>query len=374
MVGILFGGRSSEHEISLRSARSVWQALDRGRFVPVLIGIDRLGGWHVLDEEGFLRLTSETLPTLSEGEHEVLLAPTPSDGELLDTHNRSSRKGKEARIDVVFPVLHGPFGEDGTVQGLLELADLPYVGAGVLGSAVGMDKDVQKRLLRDAGITIVPFQSFSRAVWQADTLAASRAAETLGYPVFVKPANLGSSVGVSKVKENTQLGSALAEAFAYDDKILIEKAIDAREIECSVLGNDTPEASLPGEICPQAEFYSYEAKYVDEKGATFVIPAALTPAEATLVRSLAVRTFQVLECSGMARVDFFLERDGGKLYVNELNSIPGFTNISVYPKLWEVSGLSYRDLISRLIELAIERHQRRRRLKTRYLPKQSEST
>jgi len=367
-VGIIFGGRSSEHEISLRSARSIVQAIDRNRFDVTLLGIDRQGRWRVMDESDFFRLTDAPLAAVTGGGAEVLLAPVPAAGELMHVEAAGAAQPR-ARLDVVFPVLHGPFGEDGTVQGLLELADIPYVGAGVLGSAVGMDKDVQKRLLRDAKIPIVPFETFSRAGWERNPNVGRQAAAALGYPVFVKPANLGSSVGVSKVRSETELAQAVATAFGYDEKILIEKGINGREIECSVLGNDAPEASLPGEICPQAEFYSYEAKYVDESGATFIIPAPLSGAETAKVRNLAVRAFQLLECAGMARVDFFLDRDDGRLYVNELNSIPGFTTISVYPKLWEASGLPYRDLISRLLELAVERHRRREQLKTSYLPK-----
>ncbi|HUI25766.1 MAG TPA: D-alanine--D-alanine ligase [Candidatus Kryptonia bacterium] len=365
-VGILFGGRSSEHEISLRSARSVVQALDRSRFEPTLIGIDHRGHWHVLSDAQFLALTDATLPALTDGGPEVVLPPAPSAGELIDLSPRAPLP----RLDVVFPVLHGAFGEDGTVQGLFELADIAYVGAGVLGSAVGMDKDIQKRLLRDAQIPIVPFSVISAYAWRTSHDQAAGAANALGYPVFVKPANAGSSVGVSKVKRAAELAAAITAAFAYDSKVLIEKGIDAREIECSVLGNETPEASLPGEVRPLGEFYSYEAKYVDEHGATFQIPAPLSAAQTDAVRALAIRTFQVLACEGMARVDFFLDRTSGALYVNELNSIPGFTNISVYPKLWELSGLSYRDLITRLLDLAIERHQRRRQLQTTYRPKE----
>ncbi len=371
-VGIIFGGRSSEHEISLRSARSIVQAIDRSRFDVTLLGIDRHGHWHVVDEPAFLELTSRGLAALGGGAAEILLAPVPSAGALVDAGTGRSRPAV-GPLDVVFPVLHGPFGEDGTVQGLLELADIAYVGAGVLGSAVGMDKDVQKRLLRDGGIPIVPFEAVSSRQWERAPDRVHQAAAALGYPLFVKPANLGSSVGVSKVKSEADLARAVTEALGYDEKILIEKGIDAREIECSVLGNDAAEASLPGEICPQAEFYSYEAKYIDESGARFVIPAALSESQTASVRELAVRTFQLLECSGMARVDFFLDRNDGRLYVNELNSIPGFTTISVYPKLWEVSGLPYRDLISRLLELAIERHEGRRRLKTSYLPRPTSS-
>ncbi|MBI4517123.1 MAG: D-alanine--D-alanine ligase [Deltaproteobacteria bacterium] len=364
-VGIICGGRSSEHEISLRSARSVVQALDRGRFDLTLIGIDHRGRWHRLEEARFLQITSGELTALPEGGAEVLLPPVPGDGTLVESGQPPATL---EQLDVIFPVLHGSFGEDGTVQGLLELADIAYVGAGVLGSAVGMDKDVQKRLLRDAHIPIVPFATVLCHRWSVAPHEATAAAAALGYPVFVKPANLGSSVGVSKVKREAELARALALAFEYDAKVLIEKGVEARELECSVLGNDCPEASLPGEVCPQAEFYSYEAKYVDEQGASFVIPASLSPEQTAAVRTLAVRSFQTIGCEGMARVDFFLERHSGALYVNELNTIPGFTAISVYPKLWEVSGLPYTALISRLVDLALERHQRRRRLKTSYVP------
>jgi len=286
-------------------------------------------------------------------------------GTLLEREKPGTPLGK---LDVIFPVLHGPYGEDGTVQGLLELADIPYVGAGVLGSAVGMDKDVQKRLLRGAGVPVVPFVVTTRARWSADAVTVSAQACGLGLPLFVKPANLGSSVGITKVKAVDDLAAAVANALDYDNKVLIEKGIDAREIECAVLGNEDAQASVPGEICPKAEFYSYEAKYVDENGATLLIPAPLTEAEATTVRKLAVQVFQLLDCAGMARVDFFLERGTGQWYVNELNSIPGFTTISMYPKLWEASGLPYRELIGRLIDLALERHAQRRGLKKSYTP------
>ena len=364
-VGILFGGRSGEHEISLRSARSVVEAIDREAYDITLIGIDRSGGWHLLDEPAFLQLTDAALPVVDDAGGAIPLLPTARLGALVDPQ----RPGTPLRrLDVIFPVLHGTYGEDGTMQGFLELADIPYVGAGVLGSALGMDKDVQKRLLQAAGIPVVPFLATSAQAWEAGAARITQQLLSFGLPLFVKPANLGSSVGITKVKTVGALPAAVAMAFEYDDKIVIEKGLDAREIECAVLGNDAPEASVPGEICPQAEFYSYEAKYLDVDGAALKIPAALSTAQTATVRELAVRTFQLLECAGMARVDFFLERATGAWYVNEINTIPGFTSISMYPKMWEASGLPYRRLISKLIALAQERHARRRRLKQTYAP------
>ncbi|MCK6554965.1 D-alanine--D-alanine ligase [Candidatus Binatia bacterium] len=364
-VGVIFGGRSGEHEISLRSARSVVEAIDPARFVVTLIGIDRDGGWHVLDGERFRALTAQALPALDSGGPEVVLPPAPTTGRLLDPQRPHVALD---RLDVVFPVLHGTYGEDGTVQGLLELADLPYVGAGVLGSAVGMDKDVQKRLLQAAGLPVVPFRTVTRAAWDANRDAARALVAELDWPVFVKPANLGSSVGITKVKAPAELNAAVAEAFAFDNKVVIEKSVDAREIEVAVLGNDDPAASIPGEIRPHAEFYSYEAKYIDENGAALLIPAPLDPAQTDAARAMAVQVFRVLECSGMARVDLFLERGTERFFVNEINTVPGFTSISMYPKLWEATGLPYRDLITRLLDLALERHAQRARLRTRYRP------
>ncbi len=364
-VAVLFGGRSGEHEISLRSARSIVSAIDRGRFALSLVGIDHAGAWHLLDEPAFLALTAVPDARVEGVGTPVTLSPSPTRGALVDltTPTRSL-----ARVDVVFPILHGTFGEDGTVQGLLDLADLPYVGAGVLGSAVGMDKDVQKRLLRDAGIPIVPFRTVTHRQWTTarDALQASVAA--LGLPVFVKPANLGSSVGITKVSNLAHLPAAVAAALQYDTKVLIEAGVDAREIECAVLGNDAPTASVPGEIRPRGDFYSYEAKYIDADGAALLIPAPLSPDDSARVQRLAVQAFAVLECAGMARVDFFLERATGSLYVNEINTIPGFTTISMYPKLWECSGTPYPALITRLIELAMERHAERARLLRAYAP------
>jgi D-alanine-D-alanine ligase len=369
-VGIIFGGRSGEHEISLRSARCIVDAIDRSKYGLTLIGIDRSGHWHLLDEPTFRQITTAALPALNGSGSEILLAPTPGLGQLIEPKHPSA---PGAHLDVVFPVLHGTYGEDGTVQGLLELADIPYVGASVLGSAVGMDKDVQKRLLHAAGIKVVPFLTATGRLWATDAPGLTVRAADLGLPVFVKPANMGSSVGITKVHASDGLAPAVAAALEYDNKILIEKAINGREIECAVLGNDDPRASLPGEICPRAEFYSYEAKYVDENGAVLQIPAPLTEPQTAAVRELAVRVFQTLECAGMARVDFFLERGTETLYVNELNTIPGFTTVSMYPKLWEASGVPYHELIDRLLDLALQRHAQRRRLKNTYLPTASHS-
>lgn len=359
-IGMLFGGRSGEHEISLRSARSVFQAIDRSKYDISLIGIDHAGRWRLLDEREFVALTADGPRALAGEGAPFVLPPVPVQDEPR------SGNPTELNLDVVFPVLHGPYGEDGTIQGFLDLADLPYVGAGVLGSAVGMDKDVQKRLLRDAGLPLLPFAVLTRARFDGQPDAAHRAAEDLGYPIFVKPANLGSSVGVSRVASEEALDAAVREAFDFDNKIVLERGIDAREIECAILGNDSPQASIPGEIEARSGFYSYAAKYLDPDGAALHIPARIPAELAERVRSLAIRVFEILDCSGMARVDFLLDRDSGEIYVNELNSIPGFTTISMYPKLWEHSGLAYPDLVDRLIALALERHAARQRLRKTY--------
>jgi D-alanine-D-alanine ligase len=358
-VIILFGGRSAEHEVSLLSARNVLNALDRDRFEPLLIGIDKQGRWR--------RESERTLQAAAGDPRLIALddaAPTVSIEQGLElATDPGVALGSD---DVVFPVLHGTYGEDGTVQGMLELAGVAYVGAGVLGSAVGMDKDVAKRLLRDAGIPIVPFHVVTAAALAADPGSAAAPAAELGYPLFVKPANAGSSVGVARVREPAALTAALRAALAFDRKVLLERSVDAREIECAVLGNDDPRASIPGEIVVNHRdgFYSYDAKYVDPDGAAWKIPADLPPAVAARVQQLAVQTFRTLDLAGMARVDFFLDRSTAALYVNEVNTIPGFTAISMYPKMWEASGLPPRALVTRLIELAIERRAARRALAT----------
>ncbi len=352
-VGLLFGGRSGEHEISIRSAHSVANAIDRGRFDVTLIGIDRAGSWHLYSEDSFARVESEVA---AESVDQVALVPRSGACGIIDLQTPARQL---QTLDVVFPVLHGPYGEDGTLQGLLEMMGVPYVGSGVLGSAIGMDKDIHKRLLRDAGIPIVPFGVVTQEGWNRDKREVRARAHKLGSPIFVKPANLGSSVGISKVDTAGKLEAAIEQALMHDRKILLERAIDGREIECAVLGNDEPRASLPGEIIPGEEFYSYSDKYAPQSKARLLIPAPISEALQESVRALAVRVFQTLECCGMARIDFFLERGSDRIYVNEPNTIPGFTSISMYPKLWEASGLPYRDLTTCLIDLAIERHRKR---------------
>ncbi|HEX3902592.1 MAG TPA: D-alanine--D-alanine ligase family protein [Polyangia bacterium] len=359
-VIILFGGRSAEHEISILSARNVLGALDRERFEPVLIGIDRAGRWHRESERTLSGATGDPRALALDP-----LAPAVGieEGLLGPAADAAVASAEEV---VVFPVLHGTFGEDGTVQGLLELGDVAYVGAGVLGSAIGMDKEIAKRLLRDAGIPIVDFAVVTAAAFARDPAAALAAAAGLGWPLFVKPANAGSSVGVSRVNTPAGLEPAVRAALAFDRKVLIERAVDAREIECAVLGNDDPVASVPGEILVhhQDGFYSYDAKYVDPDGASWKIPADLPAATAARVQALSVETFRALELAGLARVDFFLARGDGALYVNEVNTIPGFTAVSMYPKMWEASGLSQKALLARLIELALERWRARRSIET----------
>ena len=360
-VGVLFGGESPEHEVSLQSAQNVVAALDPERYEAVLIGIDRSGRWHRAERANFLLEASDPRRIqLAASETSLALAP----GRRADLVPLESGDPLPA-LDVVFPVLHGPLGEDGTVQGLLRLAHLPFVGPGVLGSAVGMDKDVAKRLLRDAGIPVAPFLTVRRG---EPAPAWAEAKAELGSPLFVKPANMGSSVGVSKVGSGVDYDRALEEAFAYDTKLLLERSVHGRELECAVLGNERPEASVPGEVAPRHEFYSYEAKYLDEAGADLRIPADVDPEVAARVRDLSVRVFRTLCCEGMARVDFFLATEGGggiepgDLIVNEINTIPGFTRISMYPKLWDATGVPYPELIDRLIALALERHERDRGL------------
>lgn len=323
-VGVLFGGKSAEHEVSLQSARTVIESLDEKKYHAVSILITKTGAWTV-------------------GGKPVDMLRALSDA------------------DVIFPALHGPYGEDGSIQGLLKLANVPFVGAGVLGSAVGMDKDVMKRLLHEAGIPIGTYITMH----SGEQISFTKAKKILGLPLFIKPANLGSSVGVNKVTDQKSFDQALKEALRFDTKIIIEEYIEAREIECAVLGNEDPTASIPGEVAPIHDFYSYEAKYLDENGARLDIPAKLSKQQAKQVQALAVKTFKTLECAGMARVDFFLKKDG-ILLVNEINTLPGFTAISMYPKLWEASGIPRKKLVDKLITLAIERHQKEQKLMTTY--------
>jgi D-alanine-D-alanine ligase len=381
-VGILFGGRSGEHEVSLLSAASVLSAIDKEKYEVVPIGITKDGRWLTAEhaenllqgkpihEPRHLRAGDpETTPAaavLAQGEA-IVFPPEPAhqQGGLVpfQTEAALARRASDRAIsvDVIFPVLHGTFGEDGTIQGLLELADIPYVGAGVLGSAAGMDKDIMKSLFLAAGIPIVKHVTILRSAWEKQPKKVRKLVENkLEYPVFVKPANLGSSVGISKARDRKELGPAMEEAAKFDRKIVIEQGVGgkmkkAREIECSVLGNDDPAASVPGEIVPGKEFYDYTAKYVDE-GSTLIIPAKLNKAETKQVQELAVRAFKAVDCSGLARVDFLMDPNSRKIYLNEINTMPGFTSISMYPKLWAASGLAYADLIDRLIQLGLERH------------------
>jgi D-alanine-D-alanine ligase len=356
-VAILFGGKSAEHEISLISARNIADAMDKKKYEIVAIGIDKRGRWFFDEGARLLRDKNQSRVEFEGKNHSTAIVPGDTPTPMIRT---SPGRGL-GTVDVVFPVLHGPFGEDGTIQGLLKLANVPFVGAGVLGSAVGMDKDVMKRLLRDAQIPIAKFMVFERA--GGNRLNFAKVKRALGMPVFVKPANMGSSVGISKVGNREQLDRAIKAAFRYDNKIIIEQAIQGREVECSVLGNEHPIASLPGEIVTRHDFYSYDAKYLDEKGACLEIPARLPKRVVKEVREIAVRTFKALCCSGMARVDFFV-RPRGKVLVNEINTIPGFTKISMYPKMWQASGISYSALIDRLIQLALERFRKEKRLRT----------
>ena len=356
IVGILFGGKSAEHEVSLQSARNIYEAINRDKYEPLLMGIDKNGRWLLNDESRFLINADDPKNIrLNPSSDEVALVPH-SKGTIS---NLSSLKNNKS-VDVVFPILHGPFGEDGTVQGLLKLAEIPFVGAGVLASAAGMDKDVMKRLLRDAGLPIGKFVVV-RAGEKFPDYEETRAA--LGSTLFIKPANMGSSVGVSKVRTRDEYLSALNNAFEYDTKAIIEEFIPGRELECSVLDGDEITASVPGEIKPSHDFYSYDAKYIDESGAALIIPADVSAETARRIGELAVSVFKTLCCEGLARVDFFMKEDG-TIIVNELNTMPGFTRISMYPKLWEASGISYTKLIDRLIELALIRFEKEKKLKT----------
>ena len=352
--------------MSLQSAASVINALDPAKYEIVPIGITHEGHWRV--GSGALQLLAEVLETGAP----VTPSADPTGPKLLPLASAHSPTKELPSLDVVFPVLHGTFGEDGTVQGLLELADVPYVGAGVLASATGMDKDVMKRLFRDAGLPVVPWELILRADWESHPgIVRKRIEKGLRYPLFVKPVNMGSSVGISKVHDRRELAAALNLAAQFDRKLLVENGIDAREIECSVLGNDHPQASVPGEVVPVNEFYDYEAKYIKE-GSELVIPARLTARQIKQVREVAIRAFQAVDGAGMGRVDFLLDRKTGKVYLNEINTIPGFTSISMYPKLWEASGLPYPRLLDRLIELALERHWEKSRTRFTYSPQPSD--
>ena len=351
-VGLLFGGRSGEHEVSLASATSVFEALDPDRYEAIPIGITRQGHWliadspeHLLKQEVTLELpeTSEALPDVT---HHGIVRVDERGG--INLH--------QTAVDVVFPLLHGPYGEDGTVQGLLELADIPYVGAGVLASAVGMDKAMMKNVFAQAGLPVAPYRYFSSREWRTQRAGVVHSLEAeVAYPLFVKPCNLGSSVGISKAHDREELESAIDLAIRYDRRIIVEQGILAREVECSVLGNDDPLVSVPGEVVSHHEFYDYDAKYT-EGLADLIIPARISPEQTRTVQDYARRAFLAIDAAGLARVDFLIRRSDGEVLVSEINTIPGFTSTSMYPKLWEASGVSYRELVDRLIQLAFDRH------------------
>ncbi len=368
-VVVLYGGRSGEHEVSLRSAASVFHRLDRSRFDVIPVSIDKTGRWLAQSLEVASR-SQEALP-VDLTAPQVVLLPGVSGGAprfFAVEGQLPAWFGAQGEVDVVFPVVHGTLCEDGTLQGFLELADAAYVGCGVLASAVGMDKEFAKRLLRDAGVPIVPYLCVRKGQWaQSAASWITASTEQFGYPVFVKPANSGSSVGVHRVKSASEFAAAMEDAFSIDTKVLIEKAVSAREIELSVLENPDPTqpplVSIPGEIAPSHTFYSYEAKYQDESGARLDIPAQISAQQIVQAQEMAAKTFQALDCEGMARVDLFLDRQTGNFYVNEVNTLPGFTAISMYPKMWEKSGIEYTELLTRLVELARARHASKRALK-----------
>ena len=357
-VGVIFGGRSGEHEVSLNSAQSVMRALNQDKYDVIPIGIDKNGRW----------LTGDVVGTLTEGkassQHATLL-PDPQATGLMQL-DEGERVGLTAvsQLDVIFPVLHGPYGEDGTVQGLLELANLPYVGAGVVGSAVGMDKAIFKHVMMANGLPVLPWLLVQSNEWHKRPHQVIEQVEAiLVYPVFTKPANLGSSVGICKCNNRDELRAGLVEAASYDRRIVVEQGVSVRELEVAVLGNDDPVASVVGEVRPRRDFYDYVAKYISDDS-ELIIPADLTEAQSDEVRRLAVQAYRAIDCAGLGRVDLLLDVGNGRLYLNEINTIPGFTRISMYPKLWEATGLPYSELLDKLIELAIERHEEKKRLKT----------
>lgn len=357
-VGIVFGGKSAEHEVSLQSAKNIVEAIDKTQFEVLLLGIDKRGVWHVSNAQNYLlNLDDPARIALNASNNSVALVPGVEQAQLID----AARATALAQVDVIFPIVHGTLGEDGSLQGMLRMANLPFVGSGVLGSAACMDKDVAKRLLRDAGLAVAPFITLTRASRSRASFAQIQA--QLGLPLFVKPANQGSSVGVSKVHDEASFDRAIALAFEYDNKVLVEQGIVGREIECAVLGNDSPEASTCGEVVVNDAFYAYDTKYIASGGATVAIPAAIDPDVNDRIRAIAVKAYQTLECAGMARVDVFLTPDNAVI-INEINTLPGFTNISMYPKLWQASGLGYTALITRLIALARERHAQEQALKS----------
>lgn len=357
-VGILFGGKSVEHEVSIQSAKNIYDAIDKEKYQVRMIGISKDGQW-LIDHSFAHGIVPEVVAPVTDDKEELAGSGIFDDQQTMSFCKKEIFKD----LDVIFPILHGPFGEDGTVQGLLKLANIPFVGAGVLGSAVGMDKDVMKRLLRDAQIENARYFVLNKFNGENKNPGFQEIESELGLPLFVKPANLGSSVGISKVHNEEEFLQGVEEAFKYDHKLIVEETIQGREIECAILGNEKPLASIPGEVINLKGFYSYDAKYIDEDSSLLEMPAKLSSAEVELIQKTAIKTFQVLSCEGLARVDVFLTSKG-KVLVNEINTLPGFTKISMYPKLWEISGISYTDLIDRLLSLALEKFKRDQALKT----------
>ena len=363
-VGIIFGGRSGEHEVSFCSASSIMKAINRDKYTVVPIGITKEGRW-ISPQESALALESGKI----EGKNTVILLNDPAGKTLIsiDNHQEFKKETWEGKLDVIFPVLHGPYGEDGTIQGLLELADIPYVGAGVAASAVSMDKELMKTIFKQKSLPVLKWLTIKRKYWQKDKEEIlSLIQNTFEYPLFVKPTNLGSSVGITKVHRKEELKKAIDLASSYDRKILIEEGLEeAREIECSVLGNDEPQTSVVGEVKPAGEFYDYDSKYIDQ-ATQLIVPADLPEEVSGKVKQIALEAFKAIDAAGMARVDFFVTKKKNKIYLNEINTIPGFTSVSMYPRLWEASGVSYPELIDRLIQMALERYQDKKQNKTSY--------
>lgn len=354
-LAVICGGRSAEHEVSLCSAKNIVDAVDKNKYEIIILGITKAGQWQILPADDFLKNPNDPAKISLKKSTKVLL----DQNKIVD-----AKSGKRIEsLDIAFPILHGTFGEDGTMQGLLKINNIPFVGADVLGSAVGMDKVVMKKLLRDAKYPIAKFLSYK--IIDRKNIDFDNIKKTLGLPFYVKPANTGSSIGVHKVKSQIEFEKNVADAFKFDNKIIFEENIEGREIECSVLGNDNSIASLPGEVITSHEFYSYEAKYLDENGSRTEIPAKISKSVTIKIQKLAIEVFKTLECSGMARVDFFLQKNG-RIVVNEINTIPGFTKISMYPKLWEASGISYSELIDRLIKLAVDKYKSEKDILTEY--------
>lgn len=356
-VGIIFGGKSVEHEVSLQSAKNIVEAIDTEKYEPVLIGIDKQGNWHVSDPADYLIHADDPKKIQLNTSADIISIV------FGDNHQVEEREQTKVlnNLDAIFPIVHGTLGEDGSLQGLLRIVDIPYVGPDVLSSSICMDKDIAKKLLTTAGINVAKGVTFTHT--EKDDISFEEVSKQLGNSMFIKPANQGSSVGVSKVTTKEEFDQGIEEAFMYDHKIIIEETVVGREVECSILGNEHPKASLPGEILPQTSFYSYESKYIDEDGAVLEVPAKLSDEQVKEVREVSIAAFKALQCEGLARVDVFLT-ENGSIYVNEINTLPGFTKISMYPKLWEVSGMTYTNLISELIELGIQRHARNKQLKS----------